>query len=215
MSYKIAIDGPAGSGKSTVSKIIAERYNLYFISTGYFFRAYALILRNNNLLNADVEAQIDCLNKHSIDIVDNKLFINKKDLTIEAKTEQISDFASELATKKEIRDYSKKTQSIIANNKDVIMDGRDIGTVIMPDANLKIFLIASIKERAHRRLKELKELNIEETYWKVWIDIFKRDWNDKHRKVAPLKKANDAIVVNTDNKTIEQVVEEICGHINK
>lgn len=215
MTYKIAIDGPAGSGKSTVSKIIANQQNLTFVSTGYFFRAYALILKNNNKINSSENEQLEIINNHAIDISDDKLFINGVDSTNEIKNSEISELASILATKKHIREIAKEAQKQIAVKKDVIMDGRDIGTVIMPDANLKIYLVASIKERAKRRTKELKELNENTSYIKVWLDIFKRDWNDKHRKIAPLKKASDAIVVKTNNKSINDVVAEITNYIKR
>ncbi|WPL39153.1 (d)CMP kinase [Malacoplasma iowae] len=213
MTYKIAIDGPAGSGKSTVSKIIASQYNLTFVSTGYFFRAYALILKNNNKINATADEQLEILNNTTIDIDNDKLFINGIDSTNNIKNSEISELASMLATKKHIREIAKNSQIEIANKKDVIMDGRDIGTVIMPNANVKIYLVASIKERAKRRTKELKQLNEKTSYFKVWFEIFKRDWNDKHRKIAPLKKANDAIVVKTNNKSINDVVTEIAKYI--
>lgn len=215
MTYKIAIDGPAGSGKSTVSKIIANQQNLTFVSTGYFFRAYALILKNNDKINSSENEQLEIINNHAIDISDDKLFINGVDSTNEIKNSEISELASILATKKRIREIAKEAQKQIAVKKDVIMDGRDIGTVIMPDANLKIYLVASIKERAKRRTKELKELNENTSYIKVWLDIFKRDWNDKHRKIAPLKKASDAIVVKTNNKSINDVVDEITNYIKR
>lgn len=215
MTYKIAIDGPAGSGKSTVSKIIANQQNLTFVSTGYFFRAYALILKNNDKINSSENEQLEIINNHAIDISDDKLFINGVDSTNEIKNSEISELASILATKKHIREMAKEAQKQIAVKKDVIMDGRDIGTVIMPDANLKIYLVASIKERAKRRTKELKELNENTSYIKVWLDIFKRDWNDKHRKIAPLKKASDAIVVKTNNKSINDVVAEITNYIKR
>lgn len=215
MTYKIAIDGPAGSGKSTVSKIIANQQNLTFVSTGYFFRAYALILKNNDKINSSENEQLEIINNHAIDISDDKLFINGVDSTNEIKNSEISELASILATKIHIREIAKGAQKQIAVKKDVIMDGRDIGTVIMPDANLKIYLVASIKERAKRRTKELKELNENTSYIKVWLDIFKRDWNDKHRKIAPLKKASDAIVVKTNNKSINDVVNEITNYIKR
>lgn len=215
MTYKIAIDGPAGSGKSTVSKIIANQQNLTFVSTGYFFRAYALILKNNDKINSSENEQLEIINNHAIDISDDKLFINGVDSTNEIKNSEISELASILATKKHIREMAKEAQKQIAVKKDVIMDGRDIGTVIMPDANLKIYLVASIKERAKRRTKELKELNENTSYIKVWLDIFKRDWNDKHRKIAPLKKASNAIVVKTNNKSINDVVDEITNYIKR
>lgn len=215
MTYKIAIDGPAGSGKSTVSKIIANQQNLTFVSTGYFFRAYALILKNNDKINSSENEQLEIINNHAIDISDDKLFINGVDSTNEIKNSEISELASILATKKHIREIAKEAQKQIAVKKDVIMDGRDIGTVIIPDANLKIYLVASIKERAKRRTKELKELNENTSYIKVWLDIFKRDWNDKHRKIAPLKKASNAIVVKTNNKSINDVVAEITNYIKR
>lgn len=215
MGYKIAIDGPAGSGKSTISKIIAKNNNILFISTGYFYRSYAYLLKKENLIEANWEKQKEFLDKQTIDIKDDQLFINNENKTVDVKENEISKLASSLASKKEIREYSKKTQQAIANKYDVILDGRDIGTVIMPDANLKIYLTASIKERTKRRLKELQDLNMKANYLSIWFSIFKRDWNDKHRKVAPLKKAKDAIVLKTDNKTIEQVVKEIENLIKK
>lgn len=215
MGYKVAIDGPAGSGKSTISKIIAKNNQLLFVSTGYFYRAYAYLLNKYNLVDADWEKQKACLDEHEIDLKEDRLLIDNVDLTNEVKTLEISNLASSLAVRNEIREYSKISQQNIANKYDVIMDGRDIGTVIMPDANLKIYLTASISERTKRRIKELKELNQKVSWIKTWIQIYKRDYIDKHRKIAPLKKAKDAIKVNTDNKTIEQVVNEIQQYIKK
>lgn len=215
MSYKIAIDGPAGSGKSTISKIIAKNNNILFISTGYFYRSYAYLLKQANLLDVDWEKQKQYLEAQKITIKDDALFINDVDKTKAVKENEISQLASVLATKKEIRDFSKKTQQEIASKNDVILDGRDIGTVVMPDANLKIYLTASISERAKRRVKELKNLNMKANYLTTWFAIYKRDWNDKHRKIAPLKKAKDAIVVKTNNKTIDEVVAEIQKLIKK
>lgn len=214
MYYKIAIDGPAGSGKSTVAKIIANNNNLTFISTGYLFRAYALILRNNNLLESTPDEVISFLRKRLIELKDEKLIIDGNDFTNESKTEQISHFASELATKDYIRSFYNQTIHNMVEKMSVIIDGRDIGTIILPNANLKIFLTASITERAKRRTRELNALNKKSSFIKVWFDIFKRDWSDKHRKIAPLKKAKDAIKIKTNNKTIQQVVDEIQKYIN-
>lgn len=214
MFYKIAIDGPAGSGKSTVAKIIANNNNLTFFSTGYLFRAYALILRNNNLLESTPDEIISFLRKRLIELKNDKLFIDGNDFTNESKTEQISSFASELATKDYIRSFYNQTIHNMVEKMSVIIDGRDIGTIILPNANLKIFLTASITERAKRRTRELNNLNKKSSFIKVWFDIFKRDWSDKHRKIAPLKKAKDAIKIKTNNKTIQQVVDEIQKYIN-
>lgn len=214
MYYKIAIDGPAGSGKSTVAKIIANNNKLTFFSTGYLFRAYALILRNNNLLESTPDEIISFLRKRSIELKDEKLLIDGNDFTNESKTEQISSFASELATKDYIRSFYNQTIHNMVEKMSVIIDGRDIGTIIIPNADLKIFLTASITERAKRRTRELNDLNKKSSFLKVWFDIFKRDWSDKHRRIAPLKKAKDAITVKTNNKTIQQVVDEIQKYIN-
>lgn len=214
MLYKIAIDGPASSGKSTVAKILAKNNNLTFISTGYLFRAYALILRNNNCLDQSSDEVISLLKKRMIELKNEKLFIDGKDYTNESKSEQISDFASTLATKDYIRAYYNHVVQKQIENLSVVMDGRDIGTIIMPNANLKIYLTASITERAKRRTKELRELGKKVNFFKIWIDIFRRDYADKHRKIAPLKKAKDAILVKTNNKSIEQVVNIIQQHIN-
>lgn len=213
MYYKIAIDGPAGSGKSTVAKIIANNNGLIFFSTGYLFRAYALILRNNNLLESTPDEIISFLRKRSIELKDEKLIIDGNDFTNESKTEQISFFASELATKDYIRSFYNQTIHNMVEKMNVIIDGRDIGTIILPNADLKIFLTASITERAKRRTKELIALNKNSNFLKVWFDIFKRDWTDKHRKIAPLRKAKDAIKIKTNNKTIQQVVDEIQKYI--
>ena len=215
MGYKIAIDGPAGSGKSTISKIIAKNNNLSFISTGYFYRSYAYLLQEKNLLNANWKEQKKFLEKQKIVIKDDELFINDICKTKDIKEDKISRLASDLSIKKEIRNFSKVAQQKIASKNDVILDGRDIGTVVMPDANLKIYLTASIKERAKRRVKELDSLNMKANYLSIWFSIFKRDWKDKHRKIAPLKKAKDAFVVKTNKKSINQVVEEIQKLIRK
>ena len=215
MGYKIAIDGPAGSGKSTISKIIAKNNNLLFISTGYFYRSYAYLLQKKNLLNANWKEQKEFLEKQKIVIKDDELFINDICKTKDIKEDKISRLASDLSIKKEIRDFSKVAQQEIASKNDVILDGRDIGTVVMPDANLKIYLTASIKERAKRRVKELDSFSMKANYLSIWFSIFKRDWKDKHRKIAPLKKAKDAFVVKTNKKNIDQVVDEIQKLIKK
>ena len=215
MGYKIAIDGPAGSGKSTISKIIAKNNNLLFISTGYFYRSYAYLLQKKNLLNVNWKEQKEFLEKQKIVIKDDELFINDICKTKDIKEDKISRLASDLSIKKEIRDFSKVAQQEIASKNDVILDGRDIGTVVMPDANLKIYLTASIKERSKRIVKELDSLSMKANYLSIWFSIFKRDWKDKHRKIAPLKKAKDAFVVKTNKKNIDQVVDEIQKLIKK
>lgn len=214
MSYKIAVDGIAGSGKSTICKLIAQRLEFIFISTGGFYRSYAFILKEKNLINANKEEQIDELKKHIIEVKGDIFFIDGKNMKSQLKEETISNLASMLAQKDYIREYAKNDQIELGKKYEkVIMDGRDIGTEIMPDANLKFYFYSSLWTRAKRRQSELKELNIQESFFKIYLDLYKRDWNDKHRKVAPLKKSKDAIKINTSKKTIEQVYEQVIKYI--
>lgn len=218
MSVKIAVDGTAGSGKSTICKLISERLGFVFISTGGFYRSYAYILKKKNLINANKEEQIDELKKHTIEIEGDVFFIDKKNVREQLRDEEISNLASFLAQKEYIREYAKNDQIEFGKKYDnVIMDGRDIGTEIMPDANFKFYFYSSLYERAKRRKKEIDLLNKSEnnSFWKIYIDIYKRDWTDKHRKTAPLKRAKDAIKINTSKKSIEEVYKTIVSYIGK
>lgn len=207
MAYQIAIDGPAGSGKSTIAKIIAKNNNLTFLSTGYLFRTYALIAIKNNLNENNLDELITIIKNNQLIIKENKMFLNDNDVTEDIKNEKISILASLLAAQPKIRElYNSHVKSNIVD-LDVILDGRDIGTVIIPNANLKIYLTASIYQRAKRRQKEYAApFN---SFIKLFFSVLKRDLNDKYRKVSPLKKSADAIIINTDNKTIEQIVDKI------
>lgn len=214
MICKIAIDGTAGSGKSTICKLLAERLDFIFISTGGFYRAYAFILKETNLINANKEEQLNEIKKHIIDIKGDDFFIDSKNVKVQLRDEEISKLASNLSKLEHIRDYAKKDQIELGKKYEkVIMDGRDIGTEIMPDANFKFYFHTSAWVRAKRRTSELKEMNKNNSFIQILFDIYKRDWNDKHRKIAPLKKAKDAIKINTGNKTIEEVYKEIEQHI--
>lgn len=215
MSYKIAIDGPSASGKSTISKIIANDNNLLFLSTGFIFRAFALLLKENNLLNSSIKEKILFLEKQNIKFIDSKVIINGVDETTKLSSDEISLISSKISSIPEIRELFKKIQQLISENHDVVMDGRDIGTVVLPDANLKIFLTASSFNRAKRRYREFTKNHIKKNFFLIWLRLIKRDWQDKHRKISPLKKASDAIVINSSNKTIHQVVKEIQSRIER
>lgn len=215
MSYKIAIDGPSASGKSTISKIIASNNDLLFISTGFIFRSFALLLKERNMLNSKLEQQILFLEQQKIELIDFKVYINGIDETNKLNNDEISLIASKISSIPEIRELFKKIQKLISNKQDVVMDGRDIGTVVLPDANLKIFLIASSFKRAKRRYQEFKLIHIKKNFFLIWISLIIRDWKDKHRKISPLKKADDAIVINSSHKTIDQVVKEIQDRIER
>lgn len=214
MGYKIAVDGIAGSGKSTICKLIAERLDFIFISTGGFYRSYAFILKEKNLINANKEEQIDELKKHIIDVKGDVFFIDNKNVKNQLRDESISNLASFLAQKDYIREYAKNDQIELGKKYEkVIMDGRDIGTEIMPDANLKFYFHSSLLTRTKRRQEELKKINMNSSFVKIFLDLYKRDWNDKHRKVSPLKRCKGSIKINTSNKSIEEVYESVIKYI--
>lgn len=202
MVKTIAVDGTAGSGKSTICKLISKRKNFTFISTGGFYRSYALILKKNNLIKASVSEQITELKKHEIKIINDDFYIDGVNVQNELKSEEISILSSNIAKVLEIRDYANKQQiSFLENFEKVIMDGRDIATKIMPNADLKFYFFSSAISRAKRRAKELNSKN----FFQIFFKILKRDFNDKYRKASPLIIDKEAIKINTSKKTIEQV----------
>lgn len=211
--YTIAIDGPAGAGKSTIAKLLAEKLNILYLDTGAMYRAFALQVLESGLdpeVKADVEKVIDQTEisiKHDNGL--QRVFLNNRDVTDEIRSERVSKAASAVAVIPEVRRKLVELQRKIAATNDLVMDGRDIGTYVLPDANLKIFLTASAEERARRRWSELKSKGLDVDYGSVLSDILKRDHNDSHREFAPLKKADDAILIDTTDKTIQEVVEQI------
>jgi len=219
MSFVVAIDGPAGSGKGTVAKLVGEKLNLLNIDTGAMFRCIALKMLRNNIA-IDNEKEIDNI-LENIDIElqesDNslKVFLDKEDVSLEIRREEISNFVSPVSTLPNVRKKLLELQRNIANGKNVIMEGRDIGTVVFPNANVKIYLEASSEERAKRRVKQNIEKGIEANYEKILEDIKIRDKRDSTREIAPLKKADDAILVDSTNLTIEQVVKKVIDIIKE
>lgn len=214
MIHKIAVDGTAGSGKSTICKMLAEKKEYIFISTGGFYRSYAFILQQKQLLNASKDEQIQEIKKHKIEIKGDVFYIDDKNVKNILRDEEISKIASTISKYDYIREYAKKDQIEFGKKYEkVIMDGRDIGTEIMPDANLKFYFYSTAWVRAKRRTKELKQINQKANFVKILLEIYKRDWNDKHRKIAPLIIAKDAIKINTSKKTIDEVYKEIESYI--
>ncbi len=212
---RIAIDGPAGSGKSTISKILAEKYDLMYLDTGAMYRTCTYIalkykLKDNNLIKKLKETDIILKN--------NKVFIKSdndfEEITDKIRTVEVSKNVSKIAAIPEIRQILMKKQQQIAAENNVIMDGRDIGTVIIPDAELKIFLTAKAEKRALRRFEEIKNTQ-KTTYEEVLKDIKMRDFNDINRKISPLTKADDAIEIDTSNMSINDVINEISNLIEK
>ena len=211
----VAIDGPAGSGKSTIAKIIAKKFNFTYIDTGAMYRMITLYLLENNIDFDDLKEIEKVLNTVNLDMQGDKFFLDNVDVSTKIREKRINDNVSKVASIKIVRSNLVDLQRKISNNKNVILDGRDVGTVIFPNAQVKIFLIASPEERARRRYKEFLEKKTEITYEEVLKSIKERDHIDSTRKESPLKKADDAIELDTTNLTIEDVINFISNKIEK
>ncbi len=205
----VAIDGPAGSGKGTVAKILANKCNLVYIDTGAMYRAIAYLTLKNGI-NKDEEDKIIELAKNAvIEFVDEKVFINGEDVTKEIRTMEVTRIVSPISSIVKLREILVDMQRKIAGNKDVIMEGRDITTVVFPNATYKFYLDASIEERANRRFKENQEKGINVSYEEIKESIRKRDYNDMYKEVGALMRTEDQIYINTEHLTIEDVVEKM------
>ena len=204
----IAIDGPAGSGKSTIAKLIAEDLGLVYLDTGAMYRLVTLKALNDGILG-NLDKIIKMLDNLRIDIKQNRFYLDDTNVSEEIRKPVVSENVSDIAAIREVREKMVDLQRKFSESKNVILDGRDIGTVVFPNADVKIFLIADAKERANRRYRELvakgENVKIEEIY----ENILKRDKIDSTRKESPLKKADDAIEVDTTSKNIEEVKNEI------
>ena len=210
----IAIDGPAGSGKSTIAKLIAEDLGLVYLDTGAMYRLVTLKALNDGILG-NLDKIIKMLDNLNIDIKENGFYLDDIDVSEEIRKPVVSENVSDIAAIREVREKMVDLQRKFSESKNVILDGRDIGTVVFPNADVKIFLVADAKERANRRYKELvakgENVRIEEIY----ENILKRDEIDSTRKESPLKKADKAIEVDTTSKNIEEVKNEILNIIRK
>ena len=210
----IAIDGPAGSGKSTIAKLIAEDLGLVYLDTGAMYRLVTLKALNDGILG-NLDKIIKMLDNLNIDIKENGFYLDDIDVSEEIRKPVVSENVSDIAVIREVREKMVDLQRKFSESKNVILDGRDIGTVVFPNADVKIFLVADAKERSNRRYKELvakgENVRIEEIY----ENILKRDEIDSTRKESPLKKADNAIEVDTTSKNIEEVKNEILNIIRK
>lgn len=208
MHCKIAIDGPAGSGKTTIAKLIAQKLKIDYLDTGAMYRIIGLYLHN-----LGVDPKEKDIGKFLKDITisyhDGNYYMNGKKIEDEIRTPEAGMYASIYAANPEVRKYLTRMQQEICKERSIVAEGRDIGTVVMPDAPVKIFLVASPEVRAQRRYKELKEKGMEVSYDELLRQIKERDENDSTRAVAPLVKAPDAVEIDTSNLTIDEVVEKI------
>ena len=213
MSFNVAIDGPAGAGKSTIARAVAKKKGFIYVDTGAMYRAMALFMLREGVDPADAAAIADKCKEADITIqyVDGEqvVLLNGENVNAYLRTEEVGNMASTTSAQPAVRTKLVELQQALAAKSDVIMDGRDIGTVVLPDAELKIFLIASVDERAERRYKENIEKGIPADLETLKKEIAERDYKDSHRKVSPLKPAEDAITFDTTGVSIDGVVEFI------
>ena len=210
----IAIDGPSGAGKSTVAKLVSKELNYEYIDTGAMYRALAYkAFKNNIQIN---EQEIDeMLASTKIDYFNNSIFLDDEKVDDYIRNENISKISSNVSALKNVRIKMVDLQRNIANNKNVILDGRDIGTNVFPNADYKFFITASVEERSKRRYDEITNKGMNVLYDDILLDIKKRDINDSSRKIAPLKIAEDAILIDTTNMNINDVVVKILSIVSE
>ena len=215
LRISVAIDGPAGAGKSTIAKLVGEKYDLMYINTGAMYRAVALQAKENNLSPEKINEICDLICNMEMHFENDDLILNGENIQEKITMPNISSIVSGYASIPEVRSILVKLQRDMSSKFDVIMDGRDIGTVVLKDAKFKFFLTASPEERAKRRFKELQERNLECSYDQILKDIIDRDYKDTHRATDPLRKADDAIEIDTTSLDINGVVNKINEHIEK
>ena len=211
--YLIAIDGPAGSGKGTVAKLISKKLNLNYLDSGAIYRVIALNAIMNNISTNEVQKLISLVDRINMKFEDEDIFLNNKVITDKIRTSEISKFSSEIAVYPKLRDSILNLQRSFYHGNGLVAEGRDMTTVVFPNADLKVYLDASPHERANRRYKQLilkgNNVNIHD----LTSDIEARDKRDKQRKASPLKIADEAKVLNTDDLTIGQTVDKILAFI--
>lgn len=215
----VAIDGPAGAGKSTVAKAAAKQLGYIYVDTGALYRAVGVYALRNNISTTDAEKIGAALDSIRVELKFiggvQHVFLNDDDVLEEIRLPEASMAASNVSAIPAVRSFLFDLQRSIAAQNNCIMDGRDIGTVVLPDAQVKIFLTADDEERAMRRYKELKEKGSEVTFKEVLDDLRERDYNDSHREIAPLKPAEDSVLVNTTGMTLEESTQKIIEVIKE
>ena len=212
---RIAVDGPSGAGKSTIAKAVAQRLSIDYIDTGAMYRAVGYKLLQEGVSLKDLPKVAEVLERTEIDFSCGNIYLDGENINDRIRTEEISRQASDCSALGIVREKLTEQQQQMGVRKSVIMDGRDIGTVVFPDAEYKFYITASAEERAKRRYKELLEKGQETTYEKVLADIRQRDYNDTTRKINPLRKAEDAVTVDTTNMSREEVIDFICSRLSE
>lgn len=216
MGYNVAIDGPAGAGKSTIAKLVAKEKGYIYVDTGAMYRAMALHFLNCGIQAEDTQGIIDACKDADVSIRyeggAQQVYLNGENVTSRLREERVGNMASVSSAVPEVRQKLLELQRGLAKSEDVIMDGRDIGTNILPNADVKIYLTASVATRAKRRYDELTEKGSDCSYDEIAHDIEERDRRDMSRETAPLRQAEDAILVDSSDMTIDEVVAEIIRH---
>ncbi|WP_334332532.1 (d)CMP kinase [Companilactobacillus sp. HBUAS59544] len=216
---QIAIDGPASAGKSTIAKLIAKNLNFVYCDTGAMYRTVTLLAKKNNVGYGDTLGILKLMSEHKIHFSNESdgqhVFLDEEDVSKDIRTEEVTNNVSQVSAIKEVRTKLVQMQRDMADNTNIVMDGRDIGTTVLPNAEVKIFLIASVEVRAQRRYKENLERGINTPLKELQDEIAARDYKDSHREISPLKKADDAIEVDTSDMTIEEVVKRVSEIVNE
>ena len=215
MGINIAIDGPAGAGKSSIAKAVAHEKGYIYVDTGALYRSIALFALENSLEGESLVNSLDKINL-SLEFIDGSqhVIMNNNDISDKIRTPEVSMNASKVSAIPEVRKFLFGLQKKIAAENNIIMDVRDIRTLVLPDADLKVFLSASAEERANRRYREIKDMD-GVTYEQVLEDIKKRDYSDMHRGIAPLKQAEDAVLLDTTGMTVDEVKARLISMISE
>lgn len=216
----IAIDGPSGAGKSTISRKAAEKFGFIYVDTGAIYRTIGLATKIRGVSLDDTAAVIELLPTLEIELKYNDageqhMYLDGNDVSRDIRLPEVSMLASKVSAIPAVREFLVDMQRGMAEKYDVIMDGRDIGTVILPNADLKIFLTADVRDRAHRRYEELRAKGMEKPFDEVLAEMEKRDEQDTQRAAAPLKAAEDAVLLDTSGNTLEESIDEVCRLISE
>lgn len=219
MGFIVAVDGPAGSGKGSITQIVAERLNLVTIDTGAMYRSVTLAMLEQNVGIDDLDKIVEILKNIKIEFKEEentkKVFLNGKDVTLKIRSKEVNEFVSPVSTIKIVRERLANLQREMAKKIDVIMEGRDIGTNVFPNADVKIYLDATPEERARRRFKQNEENGIKIPFDEILKNVKERDYIDSHREIAPLKKADEAIYIDSTGMTIEEEANEVIKIIEE